>query len=419
LAAPSGRGGRMPGLKLRTFSSFKSAPYRIYYASMAGNWAAMSMQMIVRSLLVYRLTGSAALIGVLALAQAIPTMLMSIVGGTAADRMQKKRILLIGRLGSVVSALGIGIALSLGFLSPGNPEAVGLLIASAVLDGIISGFAQPALMSIIPEIVGKNELMNAISLSSVGQNIFRLMGPTLAGFLIDSYNFQTVYFLMASLNAIAAVGTLFLPRSSVRATSNVSPLRNIIEAFQYIRRETIFLLIVVFAIGHMIGGMPYGQLLPVFTESILKVSATKMGLLSSVSGIGALVGTLVLASLPNRKRGLILILTGVGMGLPLIVFSFSHWWYLSLAMMPLIGLAPTLHGAVTSTLIQSYAAPEYRARMQSFFAMAQGLAGFASFVAGMLAGAIGVQWAVGGMALLLVIISIVFWVFAPRLRKLD
>jgi MFS family permease len=355
----------------------------------------------------------------MALAQAIPAMLVAIVGGTAADRMQKKQILLMGRAGSVVSALGIGIALSLGFMDKGAPGAVGLLIASAVLDGVVMGFTQPALMSIIPELVGKDEVMNAISLSSVGQNIFRLMGPTLAGFIVDRYDFQTVYYLMAGLNVIAAVGTLFLPRSEVRATSGVSPMRNIIEAFQYIRREKIFLLIVIFAIGHMIGGMPYGQLLPVFTESILKVSATKLGVLSSVSGIGALIGTLILASLPNKKRGLIMILTGVGMGLPLIVFSFSHWWYLSLAMMPLIGLAPTLQNAVSTTLIQSYAAPEYRARMQSFLAMAGGVSSFASFVAGMLSDAIGVQWAVGGMAFSLVIVSVVFWIFAPSIRKLD
>jgi MFS family permease len=387
---------------------------------MAGNWAAMSMQMIVRSLLAYRLTDSAALIGVLALALALPTMFVSILGGIAADRMPKKQILLISRVGSVVSALGVGLALNLGFMDKGNPGAVGLLIASAIFDGIISGFSQPALMAIIPELVGKEEVMNAISLSSVGQNIFRLMGPTLAGVIIDQYGFQTVYYIMAGLQVIATFGTLFLPRGEVgRAASSVSPMRNIIEAFQYIRKESIFLLIVLFAIGHMIGGMPYQQLLPVFTESILKVSATKLGVLSSVSGLGALIGTLIMASLPNRKRGAILILSGLIMGVPVIIFSFSHWWYLSLAMMPMLGLAPTLHMAMTTTLIQSYAAPEYRARMQSFFAMAQGVSSFSSFVAGMLAEAIGVQWAVGGMAVFLVLVTVGFWVFSPRLRNLD
>jgi hypothetical protein len=144
-----------------------------------------------------------------------------------------------------------------------------------------------------------------------------------------------------------------------------------------------------------------------------------MGLLSSISSVGALIGTLIMASLPNRKRGLILILSGLIMGVPVIIFSFSHWWYLSLAMMPFLGLAPTMHWSMTSTLIQQYAAPEYRARMQSFFAMAQGLSGFASFVAGVLANAIGVQWAVGGMAFVLVAITVGFWVFSPRLRNLE
>ena len=183
--------------KLRTFQSFQYPAYRIYYFSMVGNWAALSMQMIVRALLAYRLTESAALIGLLALAQSIPIITVSIFGGAIADRIQKKYILFIGRSGSAISSLGIAIALSLGYLSPENPGSAGLLIASAVLDGLVIGISQPALMSIIPEIVGIDAVMNAISLSNMGQTIFRLISPTLAGFLIDSYNFSIVYYFMA------------------------------------------------------------------------------------------------------------------------------------------------------------------------------------------------------------------------------
>jgi MFS family permease len=144
-----------------------------------------------------------------------------------------------------------------------------------------------------------------------------------------------------------------------------------------------------------------------------------MGLLTSVSGVGALLGSLVLASLPNKKRGLMLILSGVIMGLAVVVFSFSRWWYLSMGMMLFAGLGPTGHMAITSTLLQSYAEPDYRGRMQSFQAMANGLASFGTFLAGVLSEAVGVQWAVGGMAIFLTLISIGFWTFSPRLRQLD
>ena len=405
--------------KFRTFQSFEYPAYRVYYFSMAGNWAALSMQMIVRALLAYRITESAALIGLLALAQSIPIITVSVFGGAIADRIQKKYILFIGRSGSVISSLGIAIALSLGYLSPGNPGSSALLIASAVLDGLVIGISQPALMSIIPEIVGVDAVMNAISLSNMGQTIFRLISPTLAGFLIDSYDFYAVYYFMSFMNFLSLAGTVFLPRSEDRPTGGKSTMENIRQAFSYIRRENIFLLIVIFAVCHMIGGMPHGQFLPVFTESILKVSATKMGILSSASGIGALMGSLILASLPNRKRGLLLILSGVIMALPIVIFSFSRSWYLSLSMMFIIGIAPTIHGTMTTTLIQSYADPDYRSRMQSFFAMAQGLAGFSAFLAGLLADAVGVQWAVSGMATFLGASSIIFWIFAAKLRNMD
>jgi MFS family permease len=359
------------------------------------------------------------MIGVMALAQAIPIILISLLGGAIADRMQKKYIMFAGRLGSVGSALGIALALSLVYLSPEHPGSWWVLIASAVLDGTIIGFTQPALIAIVTELVGKEQVMNAISLSGIGQTIFRLLGPIFAGFLIDSYGFFAVYYLMAGLNTAAAIGTLFLPRTGMRTASRGSTIEDILEGLRYMRRETIFLLIVVFALCHMIAGAPHAQLLPVFTETILKVSATKLGLLNSVSSFGALLGAFIIASLPNRKRGVLLILSGIIEGLPVMVFSFSRCWSLSLAMMPFIGLSPTIHGTMTTTLIQTYTAPEYRARMQSLVAMASGISGFVSFLAGALTDAIGVQWAVGGLALLLILISFAYLAFATRLRKLD
>jgi MFS family permease len=359
------------------------------------------------------------MIGVMALAQAIPTILISLLGGAIADRMQKKYIVFAGRLGSVGSALGIALALSLVYLSPEHPGSWWVLIASAVLDGTVIGFTQPALIAIVTELVGKEQVMNAISLGGIGQTILSLLGPIFAGFLIDSYGFSTVYYLMAVLNTATAIGTLFLPRTGMRTASRGSTIEDILEGLRYMRRETIFLLIVVFALCHMIAGAPHAQLLPVFTETILKVSATKLGLLNSVCSFGALLGAFFLASLPNRKRGVLLILSGIIEGLPVMVFSFSRCWSLSLAMMPFIGLSPTIHGTMTTTLIQTYAAPEYRARMQSLVAMATGISGFASFLAGALTDAIGVQWSVGGMALFLLLISFAYLAFATRLRKLE
>jgi MFS family permease len=405
---------------LRTFESFKIPGYRVYYASMIGQWLTLSMQLMVRSLLVYRITESAAIIGVVALAQALPALLLSLLGGAIADRIPKKYLLTVGRSSLAVTALGVAILISLGYLGPEHPNSWWILVISAALQGAVTGLTQPALMSIIPEIVSEQRIMNALSLSNMGQNIMRLLGPTLAGFLIDSCGFAVVFYLMTGLYLMDTIWTLFLPHTKAQnVNKRGSPLTDIADAFRYIKRETIFLLIVVFALCHVIAGQPYQQLLSVFTESILKVSASKLGLLSSVSAIGSLVGSLVVASLPNKRRGLILILSGVIMGIGVLIFSMSRSWYLSLAVMPFIGLGPTLHSTMTTALIQSYVKPDYRGRMQGFFAMASNLATFGTFIAGAMSDVIGVQWAVGSMAIFLAGISIVFLVFVKKLRRID
>ncbi len=177
--------------------------------------------------------------------------------------------------------------------------------------------------------------------------------------------------------------------------------------------------VVIFGLIHVIGGMPYIQLMTVFTDDILKVGATGLGILTSISAAGAMIGTFILASLPNRKRGLLLLVSGVILSVAIILFTWSESWVIALAVMPLAGIGTTMHMAMTATIVQYYVEPDYRGRMQSFVTMTVGLSGLGTFVAGMLADLIGIQWAVGGMAILLLIVSIGFILFFPRLSLLD
>jgi predicted MFS family arabinose efflux permease len=305
-------------------------------------------------------------------------------------------------------------------LSEGDSASWWLLVVAAVGQGAAMGLMGPARMAIIPEIVGQERVMNAVSLTMMGQTTFRLAGPALAGFLIDAYGFAAVYFFMTGMFAIATTFALLLPLTGkTTGKKKGNAFRDVVEGFRYIRRETIFALIVVFGFCHMISGMPYQQLLAVFTEDILKVGAGGMGILMTVSGVGALGGSLILASLPNKKRGLLLLFSGIVMSVPLIVFSFSKSWYLSLSMMPLIGLGPAMHGALTGTLIQYYSDPKYRGRMQTFTVMGAGLANIGTFLAGVMSDAVGVQWSVGGMAMFLTGVTVLYFLFSRRLRSLD
>ena len=350
----------------------------------------------------------------------MPQLLIALLGGTIADRVQKKYILLYSQIVLALVALGFAVLFSMGYVTP---ERWWLILVIAIFEGSLLGLLQPATFSILPEIVGEKQVMNAISLASMGQTVLRLVGPALAGFLIDAYDFAVVYFLMSGLYLIGCVFALSLPHTRPvtpnRQGSRHSTLADMGEGLRYLRRETAIMLIVIFALLHVIAGQPFKQLMSIFTEDILKVGATGLGILTSVSAVGALVGSLVMASLPNRKRGMLLILSGVIMGIAVAIFAWSESWYLSLAMMTFAGLGPTIHFTMTATLIQYYVDPDYRGRMQSFVTMSGGLAGFGTFIAGMLSEGVGVQWAVGGMAIFLLVVSLGYLIFIRQVARLE
>jgi MFS family permease len=386
---------------------------------MAGHWFSMNMQMVTRSLLVYRITGSGTILGFMGLANSIPMLTLSLLGGVIADRVDKKRVLFLGQGASGLISLSVALALTLGYLSPEHPESWWFLAVSSALQGAIMGLMLPSRQAMIPDIVGEEQLMNAISLNTLGMNVFTIAAPALAGFLIDAFNFSVVYYSMTGMYFLATFGISFLPKSQVRPSEGGSTLNDITEGLSYVRRERVILTILLFSLACTILGMPHRLLLPMFTEDILKTDATGLGLLMSVSGIGALTGSLILASLPNKKRGLMQIISGLLFGLGLVGFAFSRSLYFSLAMMFFVGIGQTGQQLLSTTQVQYHVDASYRGRVLSIMMMGFGMASLGTFFAGILAQTIGPQWSIGGLATVLTMVALVILVFAPRLRKLD
>lgn len=404
----------------KTFESFKNPVYRLYYGGLIGQWFSMNAQLIARSLLIYRITGSGVILGVVSLAHAIPFVVFSPLGGVMADRMQKKNILLYNQIASLVISLGIALSLVTGYLSPERSGSWWILIVSAVFQGAVMSLMMPARQAIVPEIVGKEQVMNAISLNNMGMNVFQLIAPALAGFFIDVFGFAFVYFLSTCFYLMGIICIALIPRTRATTEAQVgNTVRDIIEGVRFIRHKTIILVVVVVSLLGMALGFPFRQLMPMFTEDILRVGATGMGVLLSVTGIGAIVTSLTLASLPNRKRGLMLLLSVMVLGLALVGFAFSRWLPLSLIIVIFVGLGQTAQMTLGSTLIQYYVDIEYRGRVMSFFMMGVGFASLGTFFGGLIAETIGIQWSIGGLAIMLTIITMIIYVFTPQLRKLD
>jgi MFS family permease len=381
------------------------------------------MQMLVRNLLVYRITGSGAILGILALASAIPMILLALPGGVIADRIQKKTVIQICQVASIIVSFAVTMALVFDYLSPDKPGSWWVLVVSGTLQGAIMGFMMPSRSAIVSEIVGPEDLMNAISLNNMGMNVFRIVSPALAGFLVDIVDFWAVYAIMTVMTIMSWICILFVPPTRENIiTGEGNSLADVLEGWRYIRSEKTIMFVLFFTVTATILGMPHNQLLPMFTEDpdILDLgSGAGIGILMMVSGIGAMVGSLILASLPNRKRGLILLYSVLLMSLALVAFSFSKMWYLSLFLIIFIGLGSSGQMALSNSLIQYYTDAAYRGRVLSFVMMGFGFSSLGAFLAGFLAEGVGVQWAVGSLAILLVIITLFALTMVPRIRKLD
>lgn len=410
--------------------SFRNPDYRFYLPGSLAQFTALSMQIFSGPFLMYYLTGSKILLGTMALISAFPMILISLFGGAIADRFKKKRIVIVCVLAAAIVAVGIALMLSSNIISPDKEGSWGFLLAAVLIMGTLMGLMMPALQALVAEIVKREQLMNAVAVNTMGMNILFVVGPRLASYLIDTYGYDAVYYAMAGCYVLSAFFIFFVRSSGLTTTppppspTSIAPdkaniLGEIQKGLQYIHKEPSILAVLVFSLVVTVLSQPYQQLLPIFVEDILKVGTTGGGELMMIAGLGALIGSIIITFLPNKKRGLMLLWSGLIAGLALISFSFSTIWGLSLGTMVFIGLAQTFRMTISSTLLQAYSEPEYRGRVMSIFSMQWGLMSIFTFIAGVLSEIVSVQWVLGSLAILLVILSILSVVFVPIIRRVE
>jgi MFS family permease len=341
-------------------------------------------------------------------------MLLFMVGGTMADRFPKKHLIQIGQLAGGLMALIVAVTLTTGYVSAENTGSWWVLMVNAVVQGLCNAVAIPARQAIIPELVEQKTVMNAMALNSLEINVSRLLAPAMAGFIIDWAGFAAVFYIMAGLYFMAVFFTAFIPVTHKPKVHDRSTLAEASQGLSYIWHNRVIFVILTYTLCYIVFFLPYQQMLPVFTDTILKVDATGLGILQSASGIGALIVSVILASIPNRKCGALIIVGGLIAGIGLVIFSVSRSWYISLAAMFVIGVAQSIHGTALITTLQSLADPAYLGRVMGILMLNQGLSGLGTFLVGLLSEGIGVQWAIGGFAGVLAALSALYLLLAPR-----
>ena len=387
--------------------------FRIFWGgqtlSLIGTW----MQAVGEGWLALQLSNSALLVGVVAGASSLPVLLLSLYGGVVADRNDKLKLVRIAQSLLLVQASTLWWFTASGHLT------IHWLIILATLNGLISAFEIPARQSFIVELVGREDLVDAIALNSAGFNLARVIGPSVAAIVIGTLGAKWC-FALNSMSYLAVLAGLFMIRVPAwkRAAETMSPVQGLLEGFRYMR-DTPLVNVLVRVVGvQAIFALPYLAMMPVVARNVLHAGATGYGVLLTCVGIGALIGALSLAALGQRfARGWLFVISTYGFSGGIIVFSFMHSLLPAALMLVVVGFAMMISGALANGLMQAIAPDELRGRVVSAYVfVAVGLVPIGSFISGALARYIGVDWALGGCAVVVLVYSA--WAFSkyPALR---
>src|SRR5947209_998326 len=366
-------------LRLQTFRALHYRDFRLLWISLIVSSVGTWMQIVAQSLLILQIThGSALALGIVALAQSSSFFLFALVGGSVADRVDKRRFLLI------TQSLSMCLAFLLGILTLTGVIQVWMIVLLAFCSGTVLSFDQPTRSSLIPMLVPRKDLMNAISLQATVVNGTAVLGPALAGITIGLLANAGHLIGLAGplagyagnflLNGVSFFGVLFVlyfihvPQEAIeQGTEKRGPmLESITAALGAVRRDPV-LPWVLSGYGALLFFGPSNTLiLPIFATQILHLNAFQLGLLFSAAGLGTLVGALTVASLGDFKyKGLLLLVSFFLWTGSLIVFAFSHLFWLSLLALLLFGIAQNGVGATVITLAQLRVAPQMRGRVMS------------------------------------------------------
>ena len=388
--------------------------YRLFFAgqliSVLGTW----MQSVAQAWLVYRLTGSVLLLGLVGFADKIPIFVLGLAGGVVADRFDRHRVVITTQTLSMLQALALWMLVASGHAT------VERIFILATMSGIINAFDLPGRQSFIASMVAQDDLPNALALNSSVFNAARIMGPAIAGIVVAGIG-EGPCFLVNAISYVAVIGCLAMMRFTKR------PGRaEVASTFQYLARGLRFVWTTppVRALLALLGlvsilGMPHVVLMPIFAEDILHSGARGLGTLMGCTGIGAFAGAAALARRASVKGlGRVTASASIGFGLALAAFSFSSSFVLSCLILVVVGFAMITQAAATNLLIQSFCPDELRGRVMSIYTiMLVGMAPFGSLMAGALAHTVGARITVATGGVLCAIAGGVFASGIPRMRR--
>lgn len=372
------------------FPALNNKNYQLYFwgqlISLIGTW----LQIVAQGYLVFKITNSAYLVGLIAALGTLPTLFFSLFGGVIVDKFPKKQILLLTQASSMVLAFILGILAVFQII---NVWQIGIL---AFLLGTVNALDIPARQAFVPEMVSKKELPSAISLNAGVFNAARVIGPGLAGFLIAAVGTGGA-FILNGISYVAVILALILMQVQNKVIkSDLHPLTAIKEGLIYSFTHPVIRTLLVFVGVVSVFGWSYTIILPVIAQNIFNTDATGLGYLYVSSGLGALLATFLVSALANKISPLVFIIGGNSLfALSLILFSFTTNFNLALILLFFSGLGLLAQYAMMNTTIQHLVSDSVRGRVMSIYVlMFLGLSPLGNFQIGYLSEKLGTEAAI-------------------------
>lgn len=396
-----------------TVRALKHRNFQLFFGgqliSLIGTW----MQSVAQSWLVYRMTGSSLLLGSVGFASQIPVFMVAPLGGIVADRYNRHRVVIATQIASMT------LAFILAALTLSGKIHVWHIFVLAALLGVVNAFDIPGRQSFLVDMVGKEDLMNAIALNSSMFNGARIIGPAIAGILVAKIG-EGWCFLANAVSYIAVIIGLLMMKVQrpIYHAPPGSPLAHIIEGFRFVKRTAPIRSILLLLGLVSLVAMPYTVLMPIFADRILHGGARGLGILMGATGVGALLGALTLATRSGvRGLGRWVAFSCGGFGVSLVLFSLSTKFWLSAVLLLPVGFCMMLQMSSSNTLIQAMVPDHLRGRVMAVYSMMfMGMAPFGAFLGGALADQLGAPVTVAMGAVAAIGGAVIFGVNLSKIR---
>lgn len=401
----------------QTFRALRHRNYRFLWLGQVGHSASLWMDQVARAVLVLQLTDSALALSLVIATRLVPILLFGLVAGAIADRANRKRILMTTQWVTFATHLFLAVAVTFDFIELWH------VFATAFVAGTAMAFNQPVRQSLIPMTVPREDLLNAVALNSTGLSLMRVGGGSLAGLLLIPLDTGGVYLVNAALYTFVIAMTVLLnvPHVARARKEKTSIAGDLAEGFAYVRANSNLALVTSLALILFIFGFPYQQVfVPLLATRTLDMGDAGVGFLAGATGVGAVIGSLVVASRHFARPGLQLLFNMLVLGGALVLISLQATVIGTAVLLAVAGAMTVTYMAFTNSILLENSDPEMHGRVMSLLSLDRGLIPLGAILAGVLVSAIGVRPGLFTLAAAILVLSAVaLLVFGKRLATIT